>query len=60
MTCTYEFSHFLHFKTDTTEGQIQFLSTQNSLLPQFGAFFSSKEGGVNTFVHIMNAQVIGV
>ncbi len=32
-----------------------------SLLSQFGsAFFSSKEGGVYTFVHIMNAQVIGV
>ncbi len=64
MTCTYGYSHFIHFKTVATEVEIQFLSTWimfPSLLPQFGsAFFSSKEGGASTFVHIMNVQVIGV
>ncbi len=44
MTCTYGFSHFIHFKTVVTEVEIQ-LSTLISLLAQFGsAFFSSKEG----------------
>ncbi len=64
MTCTYGCRHFIHFKTVATEVEIQFLSTWimfPSLLAQFGsAFFCSKEGGVNTFVHIMNVQVIGV
>ncbi len=50
MTCIYGYSYFIHFKTVTTEVDIQFLSTLimfPSLLPQFGsAFFSSKEGGV--------------
>ncbi len=45
---TYGFSHFIHFKTDATEVEIQFLNTWimfPSLLPQFGsAFFFSKEG----------------
>ncbi len=47
MTCTYEFSHFIHFKTDATEVEIQFFITLimfPSLLAQFGAFISSKEG----------------
>ncbi len=48
MTCTYGYSHFIHFKTVATEVEIQFLSTCimfPSLLPQFGSvFFSSKEG----------------
>ncbi len=55
MTCTYGYSHF---KTVVTEGEIQFLRTWISLLPQFGsAFFSSTEGCPSTFVHIMNVQV---
>ncbi len=46
---------FAHFKTVTTEVEIQF--EKQSLLPQFGsAFFSCKEGGVSTFVHIMNVK----
>ncbi len=61
---TYGYSHFIHFKTVATEVEIQSLTTLimfPSLLPQFGsAFFSSKEGGASTFVHIMNVQVIGV
>ncbi len=48
MTCTYGFSHFIHFKTVATEVELKMLSTLimfPSLLPQFGsAFFSSKEG----------------
>ncbi len=62
MTCTYGYSHFMHFKTVATEVEIQFLNTWTSLLPQFGsAFFSSKEGGVPIlFFHIMNVQDIGV
>ncbi len=63
MTCTYEYSHFIHFKTVATEVEIQFLSTLimfPSLLPQIGsAFFSSKEGGCpSTLVHIMNVIVM--
>ncbi len=46
MTCSYGYSHFIHFKTVATEVEIQFLSTLimfPSLLPQFGsALFSSK------------------
>ncbi len=64
MTCTYGYSHFIHTKTVATEVEIKMLSTWMmfpSLLAQFGsAFFSSKEGGTSTFVHIMNVQVIGV
>ncbi len=61
---TYGYSHFIHFKTVATEGEVQFLRTRimfPSLLPQFGsALFSSREGHPSTFVHIMNVQVTGV
>ncbi len=61
ITCTYGYSYFIHFTTVATEVEIPFLSTLISLLPQFGsAFFSSKEGGASTFVHIVNVQVTGV
>ncbi len=62
MTCTYGYSHFIHFKTVASEVEIIFLSTLIYLFPQFGtAFFSSKEGGCSsTFVHIMNVQVISL
>ncbi len=63
MTCTYGFSHFIHFKTDATEVEIQFLSTLimfPSLLPHFGSdCFSSKESA-NTFVHTMNVQFLRI
>ncbi len=42
MTCKYGDSHFIHFKTDATEVEIQFLSTLimfPSLLAQFGSAF---------------------
>ncbi len=42
MTCTYGYSHFIHFKTVATEVEIQFLSTLimfPSLLPLFGSAF---------------------
>ncbi len=53
MTCTYGYSHFIHFKTVATEVDIHILSTLISLLPQFGsAFFSSKEGGVPVLLSV--------
>ncbi len=48
---TYEYSHFIHFKTVATEVEIQ--SAFISLLPQFeSALFSSKEGGVSVLLFI--------
>ncbi len=46
MTCTYGYSHFIHFKTAATEVDIQFLSTLISLLPQFGSAFSLLKKGM--------------
>ncbi len=46
------YSHFIHFKTDATEVQIQFLSPLimfPSLLPQFGSAFSLLKKGVSQY-----------
>ncbi len=55
MTCTYGYSHFIHFKTVATEVEIQFLSTLimfPSLLPLFGSAFFSFNSGVPVLLSI--------
>ncbi len=50
MTCTYGYSHFIHFKT--TEVEIECLITRimfPSLLPQFGSAFSLLKKGVSQY-----------
>ncbi len=49
VTCTYGYSHFIHFKTVATEVEIYFLSTWISLLPQFGSAFSLLKKGVSQY-----------
>ncbi len=59
MTCTYVYSHFIHFKTIATEVEIQFLSTLLFCCHSWEVPFSLLKKECQYF-HIMNVQVIGV